>query len=582
MTIWQQLLQRELIDPADRHLADYLLELDDNAPECLGPLAALASAQIRAGNVCLPLVENALLASLGLSPDEKALRESSLVACPGERGKPLILDDGRLYLARYHVWEREVLDVVQRLLTAETPQIDEALLKEKLDEQFRDQAIEGINWQRVAIAAAVTRRFCIITGGPGTGKTWTLARILEQLRAQPGGDALRIALAAPTGKAAARMTEAIRDANADLLDALDEARTLHRLLGMRPGRVRPRHGADNPLPFDLVIVDEVSMVDLPMMARLMAALPENARLILLGDRFQLASVEAGQVMADLCGDGGENYSPDFAARMEALTGDALPAAKNPLPAMADHLVMLRHSRRFDPNRGIGALARAVNEGDIDGTLNTLARGGEEIAWRSADPATLTRLLRERVVPLFEEIRDTGDPAEALQKLGRLRVLCALREGPQGVANLNALIERALGADGRGLYHGQPIMVSVNDYAQQLFNGDIGLVLHDAEGRLRVWFPDGEKGVRPILPARLPAHETVYAMTIHKSQGSEFNEVILVLPEQESPVVTRELFYTGITRARENVTVCASEAALEAAIARRTQRISGLYRALWGG
>ena len=324
------------------------------------------------------------------------------------------------------------------------------------------------------------------------------------------------------------------------------------------------------------------MVDLPMMARLMAALPENARLILLGDRFQLASVEAGQVMADLCGDGGEYYRQDFAARMEALTGDGLPTAKNPLPAMVDHLVMLRHSRRFDPNRGIGALARAVNEGDIDGTLNTLASGGEEIAWRSADPAALNRLLRERVVPLFEEIRDTGDPAEALQKLGRLRVLCALREGPQGVANLNALIERALGADGRGLYHGQPIMVSVNDYAQQLFNGDIGRVLHDAEGRLRVWFPDGEKGVRPILPARLPAHETVYAMTIHKSQGSEFNEVILVLPEQESPVVTRELFYTGITRARENVTVCASEAALEAAIAHRTQRISGLYRALWAG
>lgn len=580
MTLWKTLEQRELIDAADRHLASHITALDDNAPPDLGPLAALASAQIRAGNICLPLDENPLLETLGLNPDADALKKSPLVGEPGEQGRPLILDQGRLYLARYHAWEQQVLRALRRLLAAAPPALDEAALKARLAEQFPDSRGEGVDWQRVAVALAVTHRFCIISGGPGTGKTWTLARILEQLRAQPGGDSARIALAAPTGKAAARMTEAIREANPNLLTDLDEAKTLHRLLGMRPGRVRPRHGPDNPLPFDQIIIDEVSMVDLPMMARLMAALPSDARLILLGDRYQLASVEAGQIMADLCGDGGETYSPETARRIRQLTGDRLPVADAPHPVMADHLIILRHSRRFDPHRGIGALARAVNAGDSNATLQTLRAGEPQVHWRAADPATLNQLLQKQIVPVFQSLRETSDPAQALRGLNRLRVLCALRDGPQGVANLNALIERALGADNRGLYHGQPIMVTVNDYAQQLFNGDIGLILRDPQGRLRAWFPDGDNTARPILTARLPAHETVYAMTIHKSQGSEFQEVILVLPEQDSPVVTRELFYTGLTRAREKVVVCASEGAVRDALSMRTQRVSGLYRALW--
>ncbi len=581
MTDWmQQAAGREWLSDADRHLARYLLELEDGEPsQASALLTALTSAQIREGNVCLPLRDNPMLAELGVLVDLDALAMSGIVGRPGESGKPLILDDDRLYLARYHVWERQVIDAIQRLLAAAPPVVDVAALQRGLEEQFGVDP--GLSWQRVAAALAVTQRFTIISGGPGTGKTWTLARILSLLQQQPGGAELRVALAAPTGKAAARMSESIANADSALAERLGAAQTLHRLLGMRPGRVQPRHHADNPLPVDLLIVDEVSMVDLPMMARLLAALPAEARLILLGDRFQLASVEAGQVMADLCGDAGECYSDAVADRVASLSGDALPRSDKPQPPMADHLVVLRDSRRFDPDKGIGRLASAVNRGDAEAALDALRGDATEIALADTDAGTLRRLLRSQVVPLFTEIRKLSDPAQALQQLEAVRVLCAVREGPLGVHQVNASIENDLGIDGHGLYHGQPVMVVVNDYGQQLFNGDIGLVLRDAQGRLRVHFNDGQGGIRTILPSRLPSHETVYAMTIHKSQGSEFEQVILVLPDEASPVVTRELLYTGITRARKKITLCASPASVEQAIQRRVRRISGLYQALWG-
>jgi len=574
----QQAAEREWLNDADRHLAHYLLELEAESGQELALLTALTSAQIREGNVCLPLRDNPMLAQLKITPDLDALAATRLVGLPGEVGKPLILDDDRLYLARYHVWERQVIDAIQHRVDAPPPQVDTTALQRGLAAQF--DAGSGLNWQRVAAALAVTQRFSIISGGPGTGKTWTLARILSLLQQQPGGAELRIALAAPTGKAAARMSESIADADAALAERLGAAQTLHRLLGMRPGRVQPRHHADNPLPVDLLIVDEVSMVDLPMMARLLAALPLEARLILLGDRFQLASVEAGQVMADLCDDAGECYNDVLVDQVAALTGDNLPRAERAQPPMADHLVVLRDSRRFDPDKGIGRLASAVNRGDAAAALDALHGDAAEIALVGADTATLRQLLRSQVVPLFAAIRKISDPALALQRLEEIRVLCAVREGPLGVQQVNASIENALGIDSRGLYHGQPVMVVVNDYGQQLFNGDIGLVLRGEQGRLRVHFSDGHGGVRSILPSRLPSHETVYAMTIHKSQGSEFDQVILVLPDEDSPVVTRELLYTGITRARKRITLCATQGAIEEAIQRRVRRISGLYQALW--
>ncbi len=574
--IWQRLQADGSIAEADCHLARHLLALDDAAPAALGPLIALASAQIRIGNVCLPLRGDAVAAA-GLAPEIEAVRQASIIGEPDDPTAPLILDGDRLYLARYHAWERQVIDSIRQRLEASLPEVDFDVLRKDLGAMFPSDA--GTDWQRVAATVAVLQRFAIVSGGPGTGKTWTLARILKLLRHQPGGEGMRIGLAAPTGKAAARMTEAIRQADPALADDLDEARTLHRLLGMRPGRVQPRFGPARPLPLDLLIVDEVSMVDLPMMARLLMALPVTSRLILLGDRHQLASVEAGQVMGDLCGDGGGAYSAGLAKRVAELSGDELPVADAALPPIADHIVVLRQSRRFDATRGIGALARAVNDGDAEAALAVLQSDDDTVALQPVGRA-LDRRIREQVVPLFREIGQMDDPAEALALLGKLRVLCAVREGPQGMAQINATVQRALGIDHRGLYPGQPVMVTVNDYQQQLFNGDTGIVLPDEKGRLRVWFADDAGGVRAILPTRLPSHETVYAMTIHKSQGSEFDEVMIVLPDKDNPVVTRELLYTAITRARENVTVCATGQALETAIGRSTNRVSGLYPALW--
>ena len=572
--------ERELITPADAHLARHLLSIERQPPAFLDLLIALTSARVRDGHVCLSIRSDPALEELNIAPDLETLRACPLVGTPGETGRPLILEDTRLYLARYHAWERQVIRTVGKLLEGKPPLFDEKLLRQDLETIFGGNPPGETDWQQVAAALAVTRRLCIISGGPGTGKTWTLARILKLLRRQPGGETLRIALAAPTGKAAARMTESIHAADPELLDEDGEARTLHRLLGMRPGRIQPRYGEDNPLPVDLLIVDEVSMVDLPMMARLLGALPEHARLILLGDRHQLASVEAGQVMADLCGEGGQVYSRETTKTVRDLTGIRLPASSDPQPKMADHLVELRRSRRFDPERGIGRLAAVVKAGDPAGLPPVLEAESEEIEWRFADGETLRDLVQEQVVPLFRAIRETGNPAVALAHLEDVRLLCAVREGPQGVRHLNRLVERALGVGGQGLYHGQPVMVTVNDYEQSLFNGDIGLVLRDDRGRLRVWFPRGADRMRQVLPSRLPAHETVYAMTIHKSQGSEFDKVLLVLPEQESPVVTRELLYTGITRARRKVVLCAGIETLQQALERRVHRESGLYLALW--
>ena len=576
----QAALDAQLITLADRHLARYVASLDDSVPEGLELLVALASAQVREGSVCLPLQDNPLLEELGVRVEPSELAASPLVGSPGQSaGKPLVLDGGRFYLARYHAWEQQVIAAVRRLLAAPPPAFDEKLLRKGLDSGFPRHE-EGVDWQRVAAALALTRRFTVISGGPGTGKTWTVARILELLLEQPWAAGMRIVLAAPTGKAAGRLTESIGAANPALLEHTGKAQTLHRLLGMRPGRIDAAYGRDRPLPLDLLIVDEVSMVDLPMMARLLAALPEQAQLMLLGDRFQLASVEAGQVMADLCGDGEGSYSPETAVLLERLTGEPVPVSPGTLPPMADHLVILERSRRFDPERGIGRLAAAVKQGDGEATFDVLQAGEDPVVWMPADTASLQALLQERVIPLFRAIREASSPQEALERLGELRVLCAVRDGPQGVRLLNGLIERALGETRRDLYHGQPVMVTVNDYRQRLFNGDIGLVFREEGGALRVWFPDGERGVRSLLPGRLPPHESIYAMTIHKSQGSEFDEVILVLPEQESPLVTRELLYTGITRARSRVTLCASPSAIEKSVRQRVRRVGGLYQVLW--
>ncbi|MCF6263850.1 MAG: exodeoxyribonuclease V subunit alpha [Xanthomonadales bacterium] len=580
-------LQIELITRADQQLAQHLLALESAPIENLDLLIALTSAALRKGQICLSLKTDAGLEALAVSVDLQALAAVSIVASAGAGGQPLVLAGNRLYLARYYAWEQQIIADLARLQQSSPSSVDLDILRQGLAKQF-SQSFTGIDWQRAAACLAVIHRLCIISGGPGTGKTYTVARILRLLLDQQlnthADKPLRIALAAPTGKAAGRLTESILAADATLLEKIPQAQTLHRLLKMRPGRVVPHFNRENPLPVDVLIVDEVSMVDLPMMARILAALPQHARLILLGDRYQLGSIEAGQIMADLCGAGGREYSQQLVDELAPICGDSLAVAQTQLTNMSNHVITLQHSRRFDANKGIGRLAAAINAGDSQQVFSTLEQADDQfdgqLSWQGSDEASLDALLLEQVLPLFKQVQQSTNPVEALALLSNLRVLCAVHEGPQGVKAINRKLEKHLGIAERQLYHGKPVMITVNHYEQKLFNGDIGLVLRAENGELRVFFLTVNGSVRSIPPSRLPSHETVYAMTIHKSQGSEFNQVILVLPQLDSLVVTRELLYTGVTRAQEKVIVCADETALTKAVNKKSGHDSGLFSALW--
>lgn len=491
----------------------------------------------------------------------------------GDATTPLVLDrSDRLYLARYwHYQQRLAGDLAARAADA-PPEIDADALADGLDRYFPPgEAMPTPNLQRVAAEIAVRRRFAVVSGGPGTGKTTTVVRLLALIIEQAlaaGRPPPAIRLMAPTGKAAARMVESIR-AQRDGLPAPDavraaiptEATTIHRALGRRADSdTRFRHDGANPLAGDVVVVDEASMVDLALMAKLVDAVPAHARLVLLGDRHQLASVEAGAVLGDLCA----------------------------APALAPAVVELLHSWRFDPTLGIGALARAIKEADVDAGRRVLVDADVAEATLvaippDAHPATVAPRLAEEAAEAYRPLVAERDPAAALAALGRYRLLCAHRRGAYGVETLNAAIEdrlrvlRAIAPSER--YAGRPIMVIRNDYQLGLFNGDTGIVLPapDLDGALRAYFPADEAGEPPrrFIPARLPPHETVFAMTVHKAQGSEFDRLTLLLPPAGSPILTRELLYTGVTRAKQAVRLWAQIAAVEAAIATPVQRASGL-------
>jgi exodeoxyribonuclease V alpha subunit len=499
---------------------------------------------------------------------------------------PLVLSGGLLHLRRYWRYETRVAAQVhlRRGPAAGAPTADPALVHQVLDQLFTPEPPGAEpDWQRRACEVALHNRLSIVTGGPGTGKTYTAARLLVLLQAvHRGPQPLRVALAAPTGKAAARLRQSIQKALQDLrervgtalhisawADQLGAARTLHALLGTQPGTRRFRHDAANPLEVDVLFVDEASMVHLEMMAQLLEALPPDARIVLLGDQDQLASVEAGAVLGDLC------------------QGTAL----------AEQTVVLRKSRRFDGP--IGQLALAVNRGDAADALNHLRAdaSGPVALWSAPEPAALLALstkgrdgapggYRSYLQALAQ--RPAGADGfddwalRVLRQFDRFRVLAALREGPWGVAGLNTAIERALSDAGllqrRGeWYEGRPVIVTRNDPALGVFNGDVGVVLRTpgADGSLRACFGDGDL-LRKVAVGRLADVETAFAMTVHKSQGSEFEHVLLVLPEEDSPVLTREWLYTGITRASQAFTLaCKPPLVLVQATARLTQRVSGL-------
>jgi exodeoxyribonuclease V alpha subunit len=520
--------------------------------------------------------------------------------------QPLVLDDSRLYLRRY--WRDETLVATcVRVRAQERRDVDIDQARTWLEALFGAQrAGESPDWQRIACAVALRGAFAIITGGPGTGKTYTVARLLALLFATaPDAARQRIALAAPTGKAAARLKQSIDKALGELADRvggalplreltsrMGAARTLHSLLGARPDTRSFAHHRGNPLDVDVLIVDEASMVHLEMMASLLDALPAGATLILLGDKDQLASVEAGAVLGDLCHDAqAGRYDADTLDYVQAASGEAIPEAfigdGGPL---AQQTVMLRHSRRF--GGPIGKLALAVNAGDVDGAAAALRAPDASGVLRWIDHAHqhhVIQLAIDGYRPYLELLRAGSGGYDVhedwvravLQRFEAFRVLCAVREGEWGVEGLNDAIEQRLAHAGlivRGdWYVGRPVMVTRNDYPTKTFNGDIGLALTDPArpGSLRVWFLEGDN-VRSVLATRLRHVETAYAMTVHKSQGSEFAHTVLALPKEGGAVLARELIYTGITRASRQFTLTTpAPAVLGEAILRRTHRASGL-------
>ncbi|WP_413493609.1 exodeoxyribonuclease V subunit alpha [Shewanella baltica] len=706
--------QERLLTPLDRHFAleMSLLHPSDSQQPLFVLLCALLSQQLSSQHSCLvlahivplnPMAEQNSHCKITLSLEAltETLQSFDAVGQAGSN-KPLIFDNGRLYLQRYHQFETSVAASLIRLSGSVSKHSEDAShqehtqtakLRSLLDQLFPanvsdphsltrnaittnvitksegTQSAATIDWQKVATATALGKKLSVITGGPGTGKTTTVTKLLLLLQMESQQE---IRLVAPTGKAAARLSESIKASkarlakelsahadvvdetrnrnNQDFLTALgripEEASTLHRLLGVIPNSPHFRHHQGNPLRLDLLIVDEASMVDLPMMYKLLSALPEHASLILLGDQDQLASVEAGAVLADICAGlkmsvdpnnlaqnniASNNpalwqmrYSKEQAERLSALTGFELTPYINDAPKLGDSLCMLMHSHRFKGDAGIGLLASAVNRADLQGILQVWQQGPAELSWlehsmvvsqtqaKVSEPANnvgLNLLLEQACQQYGAYLRalnnhasnndvsnsDLGtrpSTADIIDSFNQYRILCAMRSGDYGVEGINQYVTQAL-ANAKLIkplqefYLGRPIIIQSNDYNLGLFNGDIGLILQDEDKpeRLMAHFIKADGSLLKVLPARLPSHETCYAMTVHKSQGSEFSRVALVLPPSPSlaqwQLLTKELVYTAITRAKVHFTCLGTQHVFERTSSQATQRASGLADRLWG-
>ncbi|MDQ1091266.1 exodeoxyribonuclease V alpha subunit [Xanthomonas sacchari] len=615
----------------DHAFAHSLARLDPDTPDLVLAAAALASLAVASGHAGLDPARASLLLDNrdGAAPalptaDDwtHALAASRWVAQPpaedaASADHPLVLEHGLLYLRRYREYERRLALGLRRLAAQPLPHSDLAALAPLFAQLFPLPPGEGArragegttandpsDRQAQAAALALRRALLLVTGGPGTGKTTTIARLLLLRLAQARAAGLpppRIALAAPTGRAAERMAESLRAAVARALaDGVDPAlaealpagaSTLHRLLGVIPDLPRFRHDADNPLPFDLIVIDEASMVDLPLMCKLVDAVADGAQLILLGDADQLPSVEAGDVLAAIlqAAGPGDALQPDDAQALQPLLGDS--AVAHDHGGLAGHRVHLLRGYRQAQDFALAPLADAVRSGDADGALRLLRDGqlaGVRFHDGVDDPLAAGG---DALLAHWRALGDADDPAQALRAAARLRLLTAVRAGPQGARGLNARIEQLLAETASGArrlgaaapwFHGRLLLITENSYRHGLFNGDVGICLKDAQGTLVAWFDGaGDGQVRGFHPAALPAHESAFAMTVHKAQGSEFDEVWLQLPARDARVLSRELVYTGITRARRALHIAASEPVLRAALALHAARISGLAWRLGG-
>jgi exodeoxyribonuclease V alpha subunit len=609
----EQLIANGMLDQFDRYFVRTLQQLAPTATPRTLVLAALTRKAVSNGHVCLDL--NRLLAGapeksslppgggglgrggnsddVGSSPLHPPpsplpsregesiepslaeliaeLQESPLVSHNGTLA-PLVLEGPRLYLQRYWRYEEELAREI-RTRAAHPATVQDDLLASCLSQLF--PGTEQDTQQRRACAGIFRERLGLITGGPGTGKTTLVAKYLALLLlyAKASGEpSPRILLLAPTGKAAARLSESLQKKKGehslppDLFAAMPaQATTIHRALGYRPENPTTfRHNQEHPLPCEVVVVDEASMIDVALMAKLFAAVPPTARLVLLGDKDQLASVEAGSILGDICA----------AVMDDGGTGD------NPL---ARCVVRLTESFRFSPHEGIGALASAIHAGKAEEAVSLVQQGSAEVSLLpplvQGDPA---HPLAEMILAGYRPFLQAASPFAALELFEQFRLLCAHRLGPMGVSSLNRYAEKVLARHkliepNTPWYKGRPVLIQANSYPLRLFNGETGILWpgEDGEGLKAFFFSENREGVRSYSLRQLPAHETAFAMTIHKSQGSEFDRVALVLPGEDSALLSRELLYTGISRARHQVSLVGRAQEIEAAVGRRVERASGL-------
>lgn len=611
------------IEPIDYFFARELVTIfSDNAPDnhLTFHLLIALSESLRAGHTCLPInsVANHHFGYLSddfgvvqhhgyVFPNINVLEQLlTTIDLSFDANHPIVYHNNNLYMRRYFTFEQALINTIglkTQVTTAElSGQFNENDITQCMSSFFPELQVNNnetkeIDWQKVAVANALNKNFSVIAGGPGTGKTYTVTKLLAALiylnnlnsiddfQATP----LKMALVAPTGKAAQRLSESLINAisgfegiiSKDVLNAIPTStQTIHRLLGVIPHSPNFRYNEDNLLNIDVLLIDEVSMVDLAMMTRIFRALPPTCKVILLGDADQLPSVSAGSVLNDIAPRTFSGYSKVNAVYLQKSTGEIVPKlSKSSSSKTTDYVTFLTKSRRFDSHGGIGLIAKAVISGEYDTSWSILnqSNGENQVYHLQHDTLSWLRPLVEHYyLPLFSCI----NVQKAFSLFSQFRILCATRIGEQGVEKFNELIvtiliDRNIIRFDEVMYQGRPIMITENNYVQGLYNGDIGFLWRHESGHLMAVFEDSDNRYKWIMTSKLPNYETVYAMTIHKTQGSEFKHVAIVLPNQkDNRLLSRELLYTGITRAKTKLSIATSARVWRQGVEANVKRHSG--------